>query len=417
MKLKDTKVKNAKAKDKPYKLTDGDGMYLLVRSRANNGVAKLWRFDYRYSGKRKTMAFGTYPDVSLEKARQKRHEARKQIADGIDPSSAQQTEDLRSTAFQFIALEWHAKKRADWVTSHQKKIMRRLEKDLFPYLGDRPIADIEAPELLGVLRRIESRGALEMAHRARVTAGQVFRYAIAIGAANRDVSQDLRGALTSRKVKHHASITDPAEIAKLLLVIDGYNGDTVTRAALKLSAQVFVRPGELRKAEWCEFDLEGGNTDIGGTSPTWTIPAVKMKMNTPHIVPLSTQTVAILKDIQLLTGEGKYVFPGARSMDRPMSENTVTAALRRCGYTKEEMTAHGFRSMASTRLYESDKWSGDAIELQLAHMERNSIKAAYNYAQHLPMRIEMMQWWSDYLEQLKTGSDIVQLAAFKNSNF
>ncbi len=406
MKLKDTKVKNAKAKDKPYKLTDGDGMYLLIKPKANNGTSKLWRFDYRINGKRKTMAFGTYPEVSLERARAKRKDAREKIADGIDPASQQKVEALRSTAFESVALDWHSKKSADWVPSHQKKIKRRLEKDLFPYIGDRPIAEIEAPELLEVLRRIESRGALEMAHRARVTAGQVFRYAIATGAATRDISQDLRGALASRKVKHHASITDPAEIGKLLQVIDGYTGDAVTRAALKLSPHVFVRPGELRHAEWCEFDLTGTASDIGGTGPVWTIPAEKMKMRSPHIVPLSPQAVAILEDVQKLTGGGKYVFPGARSAQRPMSENTVNAALRRCGYTKEEMTAHGFRSMASTRLYESDMWPGDVIEIQLAHTERNSVKAAYNYAQHLQQRQKMMQWWSKYLAQLVTGCSV-----------
>ena len=418
MRLNATKVKNAKAAEKPYKLTDGDGMHLLVRpvKDKHKTAAKLWRFDYRFNGVRKTLALGRYPEVSLDHARSRRVEARKLLADNIDPAEAKKQQHeaentTRKNTFKEVALGWFEAKKSGWAedTASQKK--RRLDVDLFPQMGDRPIAEIEPPELLDVLRKIEARGAVDIAKKSKIIVGQVFRYAIAEGKAKRDITQDIRDALKTRKVKHHAAITKPNDIKALLLVIDGYSGDAVTRSALKLAPHVFVRPGELRHAEWSEFDLEGDQSFSIIDSPAWVIPAEKMKMESPHIVPLSKQSVAILKEVQQFTGHGKYVFPGIRSAARPMSENTINGALRRCGYKSDEMTGHGFRSMASTRLYESNNWDGDVIELQLAHMERNNVKAAYNYAQHLKVRVEMMQWWSDYLDRLKAGAEVIQLVA------
>ncbi len=389
MALTNPKVKQAKGRDKPYKLTDEKGLYLLVRP--NGG--KWWRFDYRFNGKRKTLSMGVYPDVSLKEARKRRDEARLQLTNGIDPGEARRAaKGAGKDTFEAIAREWLEKMRPKWVDSHYAKIGRRLEKDLLPWLGNRPIAAITAPELLDCLRRMERRGAIETAHRARVTAGQIFRYAIATGRAERDISADLRGALTAKAQRHHPSVTEPAEIGALLRAIDDYHGDHVTRCALRLAPLVFVRPGELRHAEWVEIDLEAAE---------WRIPSAKMKMNAPHIVPLSRQALAVLNELMPLTGKGKYLFPSVRSADRPMSENTVNAALRRMGYTKEQMTGHGFRSMASTRLNESQLWHRDAIERQLAHSERNNVRAAYNYAEHLEERRRMMQWWADYLDECR----------------
>ncbi len=391
MALTELKVKQARGREESYKLTDGRGLYLLVRP--NGG--KWWRFDYRYGGKRKTLSMGVYPDVSLKKARNRLDEARLQLADGIDPGALRRAEKgAGKDTFEAVAREWLQNMRADWVDSYYTKVVRRLETDIFPWIGFRPAGDITAPELLACLRRIESRGAVETAHRVKTTAGQIFRYAIATGRAERDISADLRGALKSRKKGHHASITDPVEIGALLRAIEDYQGDHVTRCALKLAPLTFVRPGELRYAEWPEIDQEAAE---------WRIPAHKMKMNAPHIVPLSRQALAVLDDLRPLTGRGRYLFPGARSAERPMSENTVNAALRRLGYTKEQMTGHGFRSMASTRLNESQRWHTDAIERQLAHGERNNVRAAYNYAEHLAERRRMMQWWVDYLDGLREG--------------
>jgi integrase len=340
--------------------------------------------DYRVNGKRKTLALGVYSDVSLKDARERRDEARKLLVNGIDPGEtckaqkADRAEDMNT--FEAVAREWFAKYSPNWVASHANKIIRRLERDVFPWIGKRPIREINAPELLTVLRRIETRDALETAHRAMQNCGQVFRYAIATGRVERDPSADLRGALPPVKEKHYASITDPKTVRELLSAIEGYRGSFVTQCALKLAPLVFVRPGELRKAEWSEFNLEAAE---------WRFPAEKMKMQKTHIVPLSRQAVAILRELHPLTGSGRYVFPGARTNGRPMSENTVNAALRRLGYPKDEMTGHGFRSMASTILNEQG-WHRDAIERQLAHTERNAVRAAYNYAEHLPERRKMM---------------------------
>jgi integrase len=398
MPLTDSAIRNAKPKEKQYKMTDGSGLYLLVTPKGG----KWWRLDYRFNSKRKTLSMGIYPDVSLKSARDKRDKARKQIADGIDPGElrkATKASQSDANGFEAVAREWWGKHEPNWSQTHSSRILLRLEKDVFPWIGNRPIGEITAPELLTVLRRIENRGAVETAHRIHQSCGQIFRYAVATGRAERDPSADLKGALPPTRQKHHASITDSKKIGELLRAIDGYEGSFTIRCALQLASMTFVRPGELRHAEWPEIDLDKAE---------WRIPAEKMKMRTLHIVPLSTQAIAVLEEIKPLTGRGKYVFPGVRSNKRPMSENTVNAALRRLGYTKEEMTGHGFRSMASTILNELG-WNRDAIERQLAHAERNSVRAAYNYAEHLPERVKMMQEWADYLDKLKAGAEIVPI--------
>ncbi|MET0043383.1 MAG: integrase arm-type DNA-binding domain-containing protein [Candidatus Thiodiazotropha sp. 6PLUC3] len=398
MPLTDSAIRNAKPKEKNYKLADGGGLYLLVTTKGG----KWWRLDYRFNGKRKTLSMGVYPDVTLKSARDRRAEAKTQLADGIDPGETRKaTKASKSEAdgFEAVAREWWGKREPTWSKTHSSRIIQRLEKDVFPWIGTRPIREISAPELLTILRRIENRGALETAHRIHQSCGQIFRYAVATGRAQRDPSADLKGALPPTRQRHHASITEPKKIGELLRVIEGYEGSLVTRCALQLASLTFVRPGELRHAEWSEINLEKAE---------WRIPPEKMKMRTLHIVPLSTQALAVLNEIKPLTGRGKYVFPGVRTNRRPMSENTVNAALRRLGYTKEEMTGHGFRSMASTILNEQG-WHRDAIERQLAHAERNSVRAAYNYAEHMPERIKMMQWWADYLDNLKTGAEIIPI--------
>jgi integrase len=398
MALTDTAVKNAKARDKAYKLTDGDGMYLYVTTKSQ----KYWRLDYRIHGRRKTLALGVYPDVSLKKARERRQHARTLIADGIDPSARKQAEKRAQTgaeSFEAVAREWFAKHSPNWAHSHSSKVQLRLEKDAYPYIGKSPVTQLTPPEILKVLRRVESRGALETAHRIRQYVGQVMRYAVATGRAERDPTQDLRGALPPTKTTHHGSIVDPGRIGELLRALDGYQGHHVTRCALKLSPLVFVRPGELRRAEWSEFDLDAAE---------WRIPADKMKMRQPHIVPLSKQAVKVLQDLHPLTGNGTYLFPSVRSWKRPISENTINAALRRLGYEPGEMTGHGFRSMASTLLNEQG-WHHDAIERQLAHAERNNVRAAYNYAEYLPERRKMMQAWADYLDGLRDNDNVIPI--------
>jgi integrase len=400
MPLTDTNIRNAKyQQNKPIqKLSDGHGLHLMVTK-----TGKYWRYNYRFDGKQKTLAIGTYPETSLADARGKHLEARKQLAAGIDPGElkkavkAAQVEDANT--FEVIAREWHGKFSPNWTKDHVTRIFRRFENSVFPYIGKRPIKDINAPELLTVLRRIEARGAVETAHRAMQNCGQVFRYAVATGRTDRDPSADLRGALPPVKQKHHASITDTKKIGELLRAMDGYQGTLTARCALSLAPLVFVRPGELRAAEWQEIDFDKAE---------WRIPGEKMKMGAVHIVPLSRQVVAILEEIKPLTGDGRYVFPSERSKDRPISENTVNAALRRMGYSKAEMTGHGFRSMASTLLNEQG-WHRDAIERQLAHAERDNVRAAYNYAEHLPERRRMMQAWSDYLDGLKKGADVIPI--------
>ncbi len=395
MALSDAAVRNSKATDKPRKLSDGRGLYLLVTK-----AGKYWRFDYRHDGRRRTLAVGVYPDVTLAQARERRDQARALLADGTDPSAVKQARKAATeNSFEAVAREWHAKFSPGWVPHHADKIIKRFEREVFPWIGNRPIAGISAPDLLAVLRRIEARNALDSAHRVHQNCGKVFRYAVATGRALRDPSGDLRGAIPPAVERHHPTITEPKRVGELLRAIAGYSGSYITRYALQLAPLVFVRPGELRKAEWSEFDLDKAE---------WRIPAHKMKMKAVHIVPLSIQALAILAELHALTGDGKYVFPGARTDDRHMSENTVNAGLRRLGYAVGDMTGHGFRSMASTLLNEQG-WNRDAIERQLAHAERDDIRAAYNYAEHLPERRKMMQAWADYLDKLKTGAVVIPL--------
>jgi integrase len=388
-------IRSAKPREKAYKLTDEKGLFLFITPSGG----KYWRFKYRFGGKEKKLAFGVYPEVSLAEARERRDQARKLLANDVDPAVVKQATknaivQATENSFQLVALEWYAKFSAKWVASHGDRTLRRLEKDVFPWLGNRPICEIKAPELLTVLRRIENRGAIETAHRIHQICGQLFRYAIAIGKAERDISSDLRGALPPTRKRHHATIVEPKKIAELLKAIQSYEGYFVTKCALQLAPLFFVRPGELRKAEWSEFNFE---------TAEWRIPAEKMKMRATHIVPLSTQAISILQELETLTGNSPYVFPSIRTLRRPMSDNTVLGALRRLGYSKDEMTGHGFRSMASTLLNEQG-WNRDAIERQLAHAERNNIRAAYNYAEYLPERRKMMQHWADYLDKLTNSS-------------
>lgn len=396
MPLTALQVKAAKPGLKPYKLADERGMYLLVQTSGS----KLWRLNYRHLDKFKTFALGAFPDVTLSDAREKRDEARKLLASGVDPSKAKQAEKAaaRSSAansFEAVAREWL--KKQNLAESTRSKVLWMFESLTFPWIGQRPIKDITAPELLAALRRVEARGKLHTAQGIKQRCGQVFRYAVATGRAERDPSADLRGALATPKTRHRASITDPTKIGPLLRAIDGYQGSVVTACALKLAPLLFVRPGELRHAEWAEIDL---------ASAEWRIPAVKMKMRQTHIVPLSKQAIVVLEELQPLTGNSRYVFPSIRSNRDPMSENTVLAALRRLDYSGEEMSGHGFRSMASTRLHEMG-WPHDAIERQLAHAERNKVSAAYNYAEHLPERRKMMQAWADYLDVLRADRKVV----------
>jgi integrase len=387
--LTEVEIRKLKSAEKPRKLFDGGGLYLLV----NPNGSRWWRLKYRVDGKEKLISLGTYPTVSLKDARLRRDEARVQLSKGIDPSLQRRAKGLAADdTFEAIAREWYKKFSHAWVPAHGDRILRRLVRDIFPWLGSKPIATISAPQLLACLRRIESRGAVETAHRALQNCGQVFRYAVATGRAERDPSRDLRGSLPPVKERHHASITEPTAIGALLRAIDGYQGSIVTKSALQLAPLVFVRPVELRTAEWSEIDLDAAE---------WRIPAGKMKMREKHVVPLSKQAVAILKTLEPVTSKRSiYVFPSVRSVERPMSENTVLAGLRRLGYGIGEMTGHGFRSMASTLLNEQG-WHRDAIERQLAHAERDNVRAAYNYAEHLPERRRMMQAWANYLDLLR----------------
>jgi integrase len=397
--LTDIKVKSAKVKDKQYKLTDGLGLYLLVTPQGG----KLWRFKYRFNNKEKVRAFGTYPEITLADAREKWDAARKQVANDIDPGEvykAQKKAELAVTenGFEVVAREWHEKFKQRWTKVHADTTIRRIERDVFPWLGERPIGEIKAPELLTVLRRIESRGAQETAHRVKTICGQIFRYALATGRAERDPAVDLKGALPPAPKTHLAALTDPKDVAALLRAIDGYQGSFVVKCALQLASMFFVRPGELRHSEWSEFDLDAG---------IWSIPAEKMKMKQPHIVPLARQAVDVLKLLQPSTGRGRYVFPSTRTSLRPMSNNAILAALRRMGYDKDEMTGHGFRAMAWTILDEVLQVRPEFIEHQLAHAVRDPNGRAYNRTAHLEERKKMMQLWSDYLDGLKAGAKVV----------
>lgn len=391
MPLSDAKIKNAKPKVKSYRIYDERGLYLEVSPKGG----KWWRFKYRFRGKEKRISLGTYPDTKLGKAREKRDEARRLVSEDIDPSQYKKAQkaaqaDLSANSFELVALEWHSKKSLTWSQIHADNIMGRQKRDVFPWLGQRPIAEITAPELLQVIRRIEERGANETAHRVLSNCGEVFRYAIATGRAERDVTSDLRGALQPTVKKHLAAVTDPKRVGELLRMIDGYHGTLTVICALKLAPLVFVRPGELRTAKWENIDLEKAE---------WRFTVSKTK--TQHIVPLSNQAIAILKELQPLTGQREFVFPGARSPKRPMSNNAVLSAMRRMEIGKDEMSGHGFRAMARTILDEILEIRPDIIEHQLAHQVRDPLGRAYNRTAHLSERRAMMQSWANYLDKLR----------------
>ena len=386
--LTETTIKQLQRAAKPYKRFDEKGLYLIVTPDGG----RWWRFKYRLAGREKLLSLGTWPDVPLRRAREKRDEARRLVADGVDPSAERQAKRAAQVeTFEALAREWRAKQRyspktavkADWL----------LEDLIYPFIGSRQVREITAPDVLAVLRRLEHRGKLETAHRVQQRIGQILRYAIATGRAERDITADLRGAITPVRVRNHPAITDPVKVGELLRAIDAYSGQPTTEAALRLAPLVFVRPGELRGARWPEFHLTG-------KAPEWRIPGARMKMGDAHIVPLARQAVAILRDLQPVTGPDGFVFPGLTEPNRPMSETALTVALRRMGYSGSEMTWHGFRSMASTLLNEQG-FPPDVIELQLAHAERNKVRAAYNRAQRLDERRKMMQAWADYLDGLR----------------
>jgi len=402
MSLSDATVRGAKPARTPRKLSDGGGLFLLITPKPTG--SKLWRLAYRFGGKQKALALGVYPTISLSQARDGRDEAKKLLAGGIDPSVQRKTERqlekiAAGNSFRAVAEEVIAKLEREG-RAHVTLTKKRWLLDFaYPAFGDRPVNEITAKELLAVLREIEGRGIYETAKRLRSTCGMVFRYAIATGRAERDPSADLRGALTTHQVTHRAAIIEPADIGALLRAIDGFDGQPTTRAALRLAPHVFVRPGELRQAEWSEFDLDAS---------LWSIPAAKMKMRRPHRVPLSRQSVAIIRELREITGNGRLVFPSVRTVLRPISENTLNAALRRLGYASEDMSTHGFRSMAATRLNEMGQWNPDAIEQQLAHQEANAVRRAYTHgAEFWSERVPMMQAWSDYLDRLRADGAIV----------
>ena len=403
MALTDTAVKNAKPNsDKPagYKMTDGGGMYLLVKT-----AGKYWRMDYSYVEKRKTLALGIYPDISLAQARQRRDKAKEQLAEGIDPSTSKREEkqakvNATTNSFELVAREWLEKTAAERSPGTQKKITSWLEKDVIPYIGKMPISEIKSIDVLNALRKMEARGAIDSVHRVKQVTGQVFRYAVAIGAAERDITYDLAGSLAKPARSHFAAITEPKQFGELLRSIHGYVGHPYTIAALKLTPLVFVRPGELRSMEWREVNFE---------TAEWRIPGSKMKMKTDHVVPLSTQALEILNAMHSATGHGTYVFPSIRTGERSMSENTINAALRGMGYAKEVHSAHGFRASARTIMDEVLEERVDLIEHQLAHAVKDVNGRAYNRTAHLPARRVMMQRWADYLDQLRTGATIIQL--------
>ncbi|RSZ41148.1 MULTISPECIES: integrase arm-type DNA-binding domain-containing protein [unclassified Variovorax] len=405
MALTDTFVRKVKATEKAIgnKYADGGGMYLLVKP-----AGKYWRMDYSFSGKRKTLALGTYPEISLAVARDRRASARKLLAEGGDPSAAKRDEkkarvDAAANTFEAVAREWLAKTAAKRADGTQLKVKTWLEKDVFPFIGKMPVSAIGPRDVLErVVRKLEARGAIDTAHRVKQLCGQVFRFAVVSGLAERDVTADLSEALASKSSRHFAAITEPKQVGDLIRSISAYSGHPATVAALKLSPLLFVRPGELRTAEWSEIDLDAAE---------WRIDGSKMKMKVDHIVPLATQAVEILRNLHPITGHGRFVFPSIRTGERPMSENTINAALRGMGYSAEVHTAHGFRATARTIMDEVLGERVDFIEHQLAHMVKDANGRAYNRTAHLPARREMMQRWADYLDKLAEGAEIIQLRA------
>jgi integrase len=400
--LTDTFVKQVKHSGAPAgdKYSDGGGMYLHVTQ-----SGKYWRMNYRFGGKQKTLALGVYNTVTLSKARKRRDEARELLAEGIDPGEAKRNDRIAQAnaalhTFEAVARQWLTKTAAERAATTQQKVTAWLENDLFPALGARSISTLGPRDVLSAVQVIEARGALDSAHRVKQICGQVFRFAVACGLAERDITADLKGALSAVPKRHYAAITEPKKVGELLRAMYSYSGHPYAVAALKLAPMLFVRPGELRSAEWTEIDLDGGE---------WRIPGSKMKMKLDHIVPLSTQAVAVLRAMHVLTGTGKYVFPSIRSADRCMSENTINAALRAMGYGPDVMTGHGFRAMARTILDEVLEERVDLIEHQLAHAVKDVNGRAYNRTTHLPARRAMMQRWADYLDRLRLGADVLPL--------
>jgi integrase len=399
MALTDTAIRNAKAREKAYKLSDSGGLYLLV----SPAGGKLWRQKFRVDGREKKLAIGTYPEISLVEARKRRDEARELIAAGKDPSREKQQAKHRArvsaaNTFGEIAMEFLDKRRREGLATSTADKSEYYISRMGPVIARLPIAEIGAPDLLATLRRIEAKGNYETARRVLQLSSRVFRYAVATARLASDPSRDLRGALTAPQPKHYGAIVEPKRAGELLRAIDGYEGQVVTKLAMQLSPHVFVRPGELRHAEWSEIDLDAG---------LWIIPADKMKMRKPHHVPLSRQSVGLFRQLYAITGPSGFVLPSMRTRTRPMSENTINAGLRRLGFSGDEMTAHGFRAMASTLLNESGKWNPDAIERALAHGDEDRVRAAYHRGAHWKERVEMAQWWSDHLDQLRKGADIV----------
>jgi len=401
-KLTAVSIKQAKPAEKSYKLTDGGGMYLLVDPKG----AKYWRLDYRFADKRKTLALGTYPEITLEEARKARDKARKQLKQDIDPCEQRKVGKLTAAhrannTFEAVAREWHAEFSPTWTKHTQEKNLRIFEKNAFPWIGDRPIAEVTAPELLALIRRVKDRGYLDTAHRLRMTAGQVFRYGISTGRCERDISSDLRGAIPPQRKKHYAAITDPEAFGTLLRDIWAYQGSMTTCCAFRLSALFGLRPGEIRNLEWSEVDIDGKLIRI---------PLGKMKARRLHVVPLADQATAILEELKPLTGAGRYCFPGLQDHDRPMSENTINAALRRLGYdTQSEQSAHGFRSSFSTMAHGSGLFRPEVVEVQLAHKHGDAVRLAYDRGDFLEERRKLMAWWAGQCDQMRKGADVIPI--------
>ncbi|SFU26481.1 tyrosine-type recombinase/integrase [Paraburkholderia aspalathi] len=400
MPLTDIAVRRAAPRERAYRVTDGGGMYLEI---APSG-GKYWRLKYRFGGRERLLALGVYPDVSLAAARKKRSAAREQLAAGIDPSDVKKADKRAArlnanNSFEAVARDWLEERKSVVQIGQHEKTLARLQNDVFPWLGKRPITEIDAPEILVVLKRIDSRGARYSAHRVRSEISRVFRYAIKEGKAKNDPAKDLIGAIPPPIEKHFAALTEPAKVAEMLRAFDGFSGTFPVLCALKLAPMLFVRPGELRQAEWAQFDLDKGE---------WRYLVTKTR--TQHLVPLATQAVALLRELQALTGKGRFVFPGARSTLRPMSEAAINAALRRLGYdTRTEITGHGFRAMARTILHEELEQKPEVIEHQLAHAVPDNLGSAYNRTKFIRERRVMMQLWADYLDKLKAGAQIIRI--------
>lgn len=390
--LTDAKIRKVARKDKSYRISDGEGLYLEVPPTGG----PYWRAKYRYDGREKRMAYGTYPQVSLAEARELHAETKRLLAQGIDPNAQKRLARQRGLqeardSFDAVATEWLGKQNT-WAPSHAKRVIAQLERDAFPWLKGLPVATLSAQQLLQVLQRVAQRGTIESAHRLAYKLNQIMHYAVLSGRTNSNPASGLSKALPKTKGRHHAAITDPAKAGALLRSIDAYRGSRLTELALKLAPLVFVRPGELRQAEWSEINFE---------AKQWLIPEHKIKQRRELIVPLSRQSVEILKELQLYSGDGKYVFPSVRSADRPMSDNTILSALRNLGYSSDEMSGHGFRAMARTLLAEELGYPAEAIEHQLSHSVPDPNGRAYNRAQFIRVRTEMMQRWADYLDELK----------------